>query len=52
MLLSLMPCIKVFYVIEGAITVRIHSSTKVLTTGGMFIVPRGIISLTSHLTFV
>ncbi|KAF4615347.1 hypothetical protein D9613_002538 [Agrocybe pediades] len=31
----------VFYVIEGAINLKIHETSMVLCTGGMFLVPRG-----------
>lgn len=31
----------VFYVIEGAINLRIHQTSFILATGGMFLIPRG-----------
>ncbi|TDL24984.1 hypothetical protein BD410DRAFT_813828 [Rickenella mellea] len=31
----------VFYLIEGAITLKIHRSSFILSSGGMFLVPRG-----------
>ncbi|KIJ69215.1 hypothetical protein HYDPIDRAFT_80510 [Hydnomerulius pinastri MD-312] len=31
----------VFYVIEGAVSVMIHTTTYIITTGGTFLVPRG-----------
>jgi centromere protein C len=31
----------VFYVIEGAVTFKVHESSYVLCTGGMILVPRG-----------
>jgi centromere protein C len=31
----------VFYVIEGAVNLKVHDTTLVLATGAMFIVPRG-----------
>lgn len=30
-----------FYVIEGAVNLKIHNTTLVLATGAMFMVPRG-----------
>jgi len=32
---------QVFYVIEGAVTFKVHESSYVLCTGGMILVPRG-----------
>jgi centromere protein C len=31
----------VFYVIEGAVTFKVHESSYILCTGGMILVPRG-----------
>ncbi|KAI6036388.1 Mif2/CENP-C like-domain-containing protein [Pisolithus microcarpus] len=31
----------VFYVVEGAVSVAIHESTYIISSGGMFLVPRG-----------
>ncbi|KAI6045641.1 Mif2/CENP-C like-domain-containing protein [Pisolithus marmoratus] len=31
----------VFYVVEGAVSVAIHESTYIVSSGGMFLVPRG-----------
>jgi centromere protein C len=36
-----MPYAQVFYVIEGAVTFKVHESSYILCTGGMIIVPRG-----------
>jgi centromere protein C len=30
-----------FYVIEGAVNVKVHDTTLILATGAIFIVPRG-----------
>jgi centromere protein C len=38
---TLRPCFQVFYVIEGAVNFKIHDTSMVLATGGMFMVPRG-----------
>lgn len=38
------PFLQVFYVIEGAVTVKIHRSSFVVANGGMFMVPRGELS--------
>jgi mannose-6-phosphate isomerase-like protein (cupin superfamily) len=32
---------QVFYVIEGALKVKIHDTTLLLATGAIFLVPRG-----------
>src|SRR5258708_33363225 len=32
---------QVFYVIEGAVTFKVHESSYILCTGGMILVPRG-----------
>ena len=32
---------QVFYVIDGAVNFRIHETSMILATGGMFMVPRG-----------
>jgi hypothetical protein len=32
---------QVFYVIEGAVNLKVHDTTLVLVTGAMFLVPRG-----------
>src|SRR5258706_6955803 len=32
---------QVFYVIEGAVNFKIHETSMILATGGMFMVPRG-----------
>ncbi len=34
-------CSQIFYVIEGAVNLKIHNTSMVLATGGMFMVPRG-----------
>lgn len=33
--------LQIFYVIEGAVNLKIHDTSLVLATGGMFMVPRG-----------
>lgn len=33
--------LQVFYVIEGAVNLKIHDTSLVLATGAMFLVPRG-----------
>ena len=38
---SLCRCFQVFYVIEGAVNFKIHNTSMILATGGMFMVPRG-----------
>ena len=45
-LLSNLPHIQIFYLIEGAVTFRVHRTSYVLTTGSMFMVPRGTCQLT------
>ena len=35
---------QVFYVIEGAVNFKIHDTSMILATGGMFMVPRGKVS--------
>lgn len=32
---------QVFYVIEGAVNLKVHDTSLILATGGMFMVPRG-----------
>jgi centromere protein C len=32
---------QIFYVIEGAVNLRVHETSLILATGGMFMVPRG-----------
>ena len=32
---------QVFYVIEGAVNLKVHETSMILATGGMFMVPRG-----------
>jgi quercetin dioxygenase-like cupin family protein len=32
---------QVFYVIEGAVNLKVHETSLILATGGMFMVPRG-----------
>ena len=32
---------QIFYVIEGAVNFKIHETSMVVATGGMFMVPRG-----------
>ena len=32
---------QVFYMIEGAVTFKVHNSSYILCTGGMILVPRG-----------
>lgn len=33
--------LQVFYVIEGAVTLKVHTTSFVVCTGGCFLVPRG-----------
>ncbi len=33
--------LQIFYLIEGAVNLKIHRSSFVLATGGMFLIPRG-----------
>ena len=40
---------QIFYVIEGAINLKVHNTTLVLATGAMFLVPRGV---SSSLSFI
>ena len=39
--------LQVFYLIEGAINLKIHRTSFVLATGGMFLIPRGTIRISS-----
>ncbi|KAL0946393.1 hypothetical protein HGRIS_012622 [Hohenbuehelia grisea] len=41
----------IFYVIEGAVNLRIHQSSLILATGAMFMVPRGATNA-SHYAFI
>lgn len=41
---KLMLTAQVFYVIEGAVNLKVHNTTLVLATGAMFLVPRGLSS--------
>ena len=34
--------LQVFYVIEGAVNCKIHETSFIISTGGMFLVPRGL----------
>lgn len=43
---SFKPCsdilsMQIFYVIEGAVNLKVHETSLILATGGMFMVPRG-----------
>ena len=39
---------QVFYVVEGAVNLKIHDTSLVLATGGMFMVPRGTFPPLTH----